>query len=269
MSNPQKNTSDTIELPSSLKKIGHFLLSNSLNTKYFYGQENELKKLNIIRHKTIKNNVLIIGNPGTGKTTLVEAYAHQYDISNIFVVECAKLISNTEYRGSFEQKVIELVNFAQSMHLILFFDELHVLIDMGKSQGGISITDILKPYLLDSDLVFIGATTIKESMFLMHDEAFQRRFTPILLDEPTDIQLLSIKKKFEETVVKKQLLTDQELMKVIAILREKLVTQYFPDNLIDFLDYTNAYQTVINCNINYIDLLEEYINDQRLAYTNI
>lgn len=257
------------ELPSSLNKMGHILEYNSIGIHYFYGRESELKKINVIRNKRIKNNVLIVGNPGTGKTSLIEAYAKYYEIKNIFIVECAKLVGNTEYRGAFEQKVVELMKFAKSMNLILFFDELHVLLDLGKSKGGISITDILKPYLLDEDLCFIGATTVKEVQMFLADEAFKRRFTTILLDEPSDEQLISIKNMFEGNIVEKSVLGKKETLNVIKELREKLTTQYFPDKFIDFLDYMYAFREVIDKNVNYEELLKEYINDQRLEIVDI
>lgn len=107
-------------IPSSLRKMGHMLNIGDPNLSYFCGREKEIHKIHIILHKRIKNNVLIVGESGVGKTSLVMAYANQFKLENIFVVECAKLISNTEYRGAFEQKVVELMEFAKGMKLILF-----------------------------------------------------------------------------------------------------------------------------------------------------
>lgn len=255
-------------IPSALKRLGHILNADSHSHSFFCGREMEIEKINIIRRKIIKNNVLIIGEPGTGKTSLVEAYAKRYGIKSIFVVECAKLISNTEYRGSFEQKVVELMDFAKGMDLVLFFDEIHVLLDLGKTTGGISITNILKPYLLDQKMCFIGATTAKEAKLLLADEAFKRRFTSILLEEPSDEILLDIKKNFEETVLHEQLLSDHNAKKVIGLLREKLKQQYFPDKFVDFMDYMYACKST-NGNIEeYNIVLEEYIHDQGFEIFN-
>lgn len=255
-------------IPSALRKIGHILDTDTLNQTFFCGREKEINKINIIRHKRIKNNVLIIGEPGIGKTSLVEAYAKQFSIKNIFIVECAKLISNTEYRGAFEQRVVELMDFAKGMDLVLFFDEIHTLLDLGKTTGGISITDILKPYLLDQKTCFIGATTVKEAQLLLADEAFKRRFTSIILEEPSDEILLDIKNNFENQVIREQLLSDQDAKKVIELIRENVRRQYFLDKLVDFLDYMYAFKCVKGYTVEYNVLLEEYIHDQNFALSN-
>ena len=252
------------KLPTSLNKMGHMLECDNINLNYFIGRNEELQKIYVVLNKKIKNNALIIGHPGTGKTSLLEAYAKKYGVKNIFVVECAKLISNTEFRGVFEQKIVELMKFAKTMNLILFFDELHVLMELGKSQGGISITDILKPYLLDNEMCFIGATTIKESDLLMSDEAFKRRLTTIYLPELADEQLLLIKEKFDQVIACNSVLNKEDTRDIIQELRSQLTTQYFPDKFIDFLDFMCSYKNVINNEINYKILLKEYISDQRM-----
>ncbi|SET65985.1 AAA family ATPase [[Clostridium] polysaccharolyticum] len=252
------------KLPSALKKMGYMLEMNNPFLSVFVGREAEISKMNVIRHKRIKNNILLIGEPGVGKTSLVEAYAKHFNIKNIFVVECAKLIGNTEYRGAFEQRVVELMEFAKGMELILFFDEIHTLLNLGKTIGGIAITDILKPYLLDQKLCFIGATTLKESQYLLKDEAFKRRFTPLILQEPTEEILLCIKDNFENNIAKEGLLAENETRQVIGILKEKIKSQYFPDKLVDFLDYMCAYFNVNGNRRDYMELLEEYIHDQEV-----
>lgn len=255
---------DKINLPIKLKKIGH-IIKLSDNASFFSGRDKELRKMLVIQNKKIKNNVLLVGNPGVGKTSLVEAFAFKFNLNNIFAIDCAKLIADTEYRGSFESKVTELLNYAKELNLILFFDEIHALINLGKTTGGISITDILKPYLLDSSLRFIGATTTQEVKALFFDEAFKRRFTTIFLDEPSADELITIKHNFESSYLKECLLNDKETLYVIETLSKKLKSEYFPDKFIDFMDYYYACRKVEPyCNKSYKLLLEEYLYDKKL-----
>ena len=183
---------------------------------------------------------MLVGNPGVGKTRLVEEYAIRNNLRNIFVVECAKLVGNCEYRGSFEQKVVDLLDYVKENNLILFFDEIHTLIDLGKSTGGISITDILKPYLLNSDLIFIGATTLKEMAYFVKDEAFKRRFTVIKLEEPSDEILKRITTNFETAVLHKMIVNDADVSTIIENLAEKLPKLSFPESLKKMSEYSNA-----------------------------
>lgn len=102
-------------------------------------------------------------------------FAKKHKNKNFYVVESAKLIGDTQYRGEFEQKIVDVLKFAKQENLILFFDEIHTLISLGDSDGVIGINNILKPYLTDPKLQFIGATTNNEDKILLQDEAFQRR----------------------------------------------------------------------------------------------
>ena len=258
-------TSTEINLPARIKKMDHLINIDDKIPWCFSGRMKELQKMRITFNKRVKNNVLIIGKPGVGKTSLVEAFAHENSIKNIFVVECAKLIGNTEYRGAFENKVTELLSFAKEMDLILFFDEIHALVDLGRTTGGMSITDILKPYLLDDSLVFIGATTPKESNMLLDDEAFKRRFATIWLGEPDEEELMQMKKTFEEKVLKETILDENETKDVIVVLTSQLEHESFPDKLLDFVDHYYAYNKTMNRRLPYRHVLEDYIYDKRLG----
>lgn len=249
-------------LPALLKMTGYFIDVKESANSYFCGRERELFKMAVAMNKKIKNNILLIGEPGTGKTMLVEAFASTNCLHNIFVVECAKLIGTTEYRGAFEQKTTDLIEYAQNNCLILFFDEIHALINLGKSTGGMSITDILKPYLLDNQLIFIGATTTKEAHFFEEDEAFKRRFSIIKIKEPSDEELINIKKSLEKNLFSDILLSDKDMTMVLRRLREELPSMYFPDKLVDFMDYLYSYKSVQTSDACVEEVLEEFINDQ-------
>ncbi len=248
-------------LPALIKKVG-YIFDFKNQKSFFTGRESELVKMNVVLNKKIKNNILLVGNPGVGKTCLVEEFAVKNNLHNILFVECAKLIGNSEYRGSFEQKVVDLLDYANKNNLILFFDEIHSLVDLGKSTGGISITDILKPYLLDSKLIFIGATTEKEVKYLTADEAFKRRFSVIKVGEPDSETLYKIKSNFEQKVLHKTIVENSEIDFVITELQEKLPEQFFPDKLVDFLDYRNSFYEITHKKIKIQTSLKDYIHDQ-------
>lgn len=252
-------------LPKLLMSIGYLInpLQEEICDDLFEGREKELMKMEVIFNKKIKNNLLIIGNPGVGKTSLVRAYVKCKNLKNVFVIECAKLIGNSEYRGSFEQKVVDLIDYAFKNNIILFFDELHSLIGLGNSVGGMSITDILKPYLINTNTIFIGATTHKEVNILMADEAFKRRFSILKINELDNQQLLKIKNRFDLKVnCRNQIkITDEDTIVIINKLESELKSLYFPDKLLDFLDFFYSYTSINSDFSNPLDLLEEYIYD--------
>lgn len=251
------------KMPALLKMSGYLIDAETKRNSFFCGRENELLKMNVAMNKKIKNNIMLVGDPGTGKTRLVEEFAVRYGLHNVFVVECAKLIGSTEYRGAFEQRTTDLLKYAKSCGLIIFFDEIHTLINLGKSTGGMSITDILKPYLLDEELVFIGATTRKEVRYFAEDEAFKRRFSIIRMDEPSTVELIGIKHALEENVFGEPLLNDCDTKMVITQLSTMLPTMFFPDKLIDFLDYLYSYKKILKRDVVLQDVLNEFIEDQK------
>lgn len=251
------------KMPALLKMVGYMLDVEEAAGSFFCGREEELMKMNIIIHKKIKNNVLLVGHPGVGKTKLVEEFARQNQLHNVFVVECAKLIGSTEYRGAFEQRTVEMINYAKSSGMILFFDEIHSLINLGRSMGGMSVTDILKPFILDEGLIFIGATTVKEVGFFVEDEAFKRRFSLIKVEEPSDDALAKIRQAFEQKVIGETLLSSAQAELAVQRLRTELPEQFFPDKLVDFLDYMYAYKIVMGKVPSMETLLGEYIADQK------
>ena len=251
-------------VPALLKMTGYFIDVEKSEHSYFCGRDRELFKMSVAVNKKIKNNILLIGDPGTGKTKLVEAFALANHLHNIFVVECAKLIGSTEYRGAFEQRTTELIEYAKKNALIIFFDEIHALVNLGKSTGGMSITDILKPYLLDNELIFIGATTTKESHFFAEDEAFKRRFSVVKVLEPANDELVRIKKSLEKNLFSEVILDDDHTLRVLNRLREDLPSMFFPDKLIDFMDHLYSYKSIKASKICLEEVLDEFINDHNI-----
>lgn len=251
--------------PALLKQCGYVIDPANTDTSFFCGREKELLKMHVALHKKLKNNVMLVGSPGTGKTKLVEAFAATHQIHNIYVVECAKLIGSTEYRGAFEQRTVDLLHYVKQFGLTVFFDEIHTLVNLGKSTGGIAITDILKPYLLDEDMLFLGATTPKECLCFAEDEAFKRRFTMIRIQEPTDDELLRIKRSLEENLFGEPMLTESETRTAIDVLRNALPESFFPDKLIDFLDFLYSYKHITQSEIALRQMLDEFVDDHSMV----
>lgn len=256
-----------IQLPKLLSTIGYLVDPSIIDEKdeIYIKQEKIYNKIDIILNKKFKNNLLMIGDPGVGKTTTIINYAKERNIKNMFIVESAKLIGDSSMRGSFEQKTIDLLEYAKNNNLILFFDEIHSLINLGNSIGGMSITDILKPYLIESNIVFLGATTVKESQYLMEDEAFKRRFSLIYLDEIIDDILINIKKKFFWNFkdISSYNISEEDTIKIIERLRNDLPDLYFPDKLIDFLDYYTTFRKYTKQEVILDDFIRDYIYDYR------
>ena len=173
----------------------------------------ELELLEIFLSMKTKNNVLITGKPGVGKTTLVEAFAQKINKGmvrpklcgkQILSVDIARLLGNTKYRGEFEEKLTKLLDICVRNEHILFIDEAHIVIGAGASEGGISASNILKPYLLNSKLRFICATTEDECKLIKNDKALNRRFNSINLEEFSKKQMFMVAKKLSEPYEKLQ-----------------------------------------------------------------
>lgn len=168
------STIDIANLPSGLLPIK--------KQKNIVGREKELELMKIVLGKKYRSNLLISGAPGVGKTALVESLSENFPIIQL---DTLSLISNTEYRGSFEKKIRQIIDYAIQHHLILFIDEIHSLYNLGQSEGGISALNILKPYLSAGELSIIGATTNNELEILEKDKAFTRRFVSFKLPHIT------------------------------------------------------------------------------------
>ena len=194
-------------------------------------QEQELIKICLKRN--YKNNIMLIGEPGVGKTFLIAAIAHILNL-DIYYIDISSILSGSKYRGEFEKKFHDILNEALTHKKILFFDEAHTILNTGNSDGGISGADILKPYLMREEFQMIGATTIDEAAIFVNDKAFERRFNFIHLEELTVENTKEIiKSKHQQIIDWDPLLID----KIFIYLGNTFKNRNYPDKALDFFDF--------------------------------
>jgi len=214
------------------------------------GRASEIERLVQILARRTKNNPVLIGDPGVGKTAIVEGLAQKIATSDIpeilqgkrvMTLDLAAVVAGTKYRGEFEQRlknIMEEIRRAKNQ-IILFIDELHTVIGAGAAEGAIDASNMLKPALARGELQCIGATTLDEyRRHIEHDAALERRFQPIHVDPPTVEDtikiLLGLREKYESHHKVKY--TD-EALKAAAELSERYITDRFlPDKAIDLID---------------------------------
>lgn len=248
----EKELSEEKSYMKELDKIHELTNLNQLVKKeqrLMIGRDQELEQLFLTLCKKEKNNALLIGKAGVGKTALVEKLAlriNSQDIPTalknkvIYQLSLSSIVAGTKYRGEFEEKfkkIIDKVIIAKDA--ILFIDEIHNLIGAGGAEGAIDASNILKPYLARKDLTIIGATTIDEYYkYFEKDQAMNRRFTVIKLNENTKEEtkdiLLGLKKQYED--YHQMHIEDDVLDDIIELCDQYLIQRVFPDKALDVLD---------------------------------
>lgn len=236
------------------------------------GREKELENLIEILLRKNKNNPLLIGEPGIGKTALVESLAYKInnkDVPNellnkkIISINISKIVSGTRYRGEFEEKLHKLIeHFEQNNNLIIFFDEIHTIVGAGGAEGAIDASNIIKPYIARNKLKIIGATTTKEYYkSIYNDGALNRRFQTIVLKEPTPQETLNIllnSKKYYEKYHNVHI-TNKQLKTIVDLSTKYIKDRYNPDKSLDMLDKIcskikyKSYSTSNNIKINELE----------------
>lgn len=236
------------------------------------GREKELENLIEILLRKNKNNPLLIGEPGIGKTALVESLAYKInnkDVPNellnkkIISINISKIVSGTRYRGEFEEKLHKLIeHFEQNSNLIIFFDEIHTIVGAGGAEGAIDASNIIKPYIARNKLKIIGATTTKEYYkSIYNDGALNRRFQTIVLKEPTPQETLNIllnSKKYYEKYHNVHI-TSKQLKTIVDLSTKYIKDRYNPDKSLDMLDKIcskikyKSYNTSNNIKINELE----------------
>ena len=236
-----------LDKPKILSSIGVCLTDKEIDKIYL--RDKELDEVMEILLRKGKNNPLLVGDPGVGKTAIAYELARRIKCGNvpdrlkgkeIYLVSTSSLVSGTKYRGEFEERVNGLINeVIRNGNIILFIDEIHTIMKTGSSEAGVDGANILKPYLARNDLKIIGATTKREyDEYLKKDGAFARRFAKVIVNEPslkdTVTILNKLKKSYEEFY---NLKINSNVIKYLVDLCYKyLPNSYNPDKSIDILD---------------------------------
>lgn len=234
-------------------------------------REEEINRVieTLLRQK--KNNPLLVGKAGVGKTAIVEELARrinkkqvpcELEDSKIIMLEMGSLVSGTKYRGEFEEKLTKIVSKAvENKNIILFIDEIHCMINAGAADGAISASDILKPYLARGDIRLIGATTTNEyNKYFLKDKALTRRFEKIMVEEPsvedTKTILNTVKKSYEK--YHKIKISNKNIEDIVTFANEYIYDKCNPDKSIELLDSICAkVKTQKKCNLNFNDNVEK------------
>lgn len=236
-----------LDKPKILSSIGVCLTDKEIDKIYL--RDKELDEVMEILLRKGKNNPLLVGDPGVGKTAIAYELARRIKCGNVpdrlkgkevYLVSTSSLVSGTKYRGEFEERVNGLINeVIRNGNIILFIDEIHTIMKTGSSEAGVDGANILKPYLARDDLKIIGATTKREyDEYLKKDGAFARRFAKVIVNEPslkdTVTILNKLKKSYEEFY---NLKINSNVIKYLVDLCDKyLPNSYNPDKSIDILD---------------------------------
>lgn len=214
------------------------------------GRDDEIRRSVQILSRRNKNNPVLIGEPGVGKTAIVEGIAWRIvkgDVpetlkdKKIFSLDMGALISGAKYRGEFEERLKAIINTLEQSkgQIILFIDEVHNIVGAGSSEGSMDASNLLKPMLARGEIKVIGATTLDEyRKYIEKDAALERRFQPVLVEEPTVEETISIlrglKEKFEQFHGVR--ITDNALVEAAKLSSRYISDRFLPDKAIDLLD---------------------------------
>ncbi|USK35353.1 AAA family ATPase [Bacillus sp. F19] len=212
------------------------------------GRDAEVERLIEILNRRNKNNPVLIGEPGVGKTAVVEGFALKIaegDVpaklknKEIYLLDVASLVANTGIRGQFEERMKQLISeLQQKKNIILFIDEIHLLVGAGSAEGSMDAGNILKPALARGELQVVGATTLKEYRQIEKDAALERRFQPVMVSEPSLEKAVEILKGIQDKYEKYHEVTySEEAIKATVTLSNRYIQdRYLPDKAIDLLD---------------------------------
>ena len=218
------------------------------------GRDEEIRRVLHILARRSKNNPILIGEPGVGKTAIVEGLAHRIisgdvpeDLTDkeIFALDMGALIAGAKYQGEFEERLKSVINEVTQAdgQILLFIDEIHTLIGAGKSQGAMDAANILKPALARGDLRTIGATTLSEyQKYFEKDKALERRFQKVMVEEPSEEDAISILRGLKERYEThhKINIKDEAIIAAVQLSSRYITDRFLPDKAIDLIDEAAA-----------------------------
>ena len=249
----QRVVSDNPEATyDTLNKYGEDLVEKARNQKLdpVIGRDEEIRNIIRILSRKTKNNPVLIGEPGVGKTAAIEGLAQRIvaeDVpeglkdKKIFALDMGALVAGAKYRGEFEERlkaVLEEVKKSEG-NIILFIDELHLIVGAGKTDGAMDASNMLKPMLARGELHCIGDTTLDEyRQYIEKDAALERRFQPVMVDEPTVEDTISILRGLKERyeVFHGVKITDSALVAAATLSHRYITDRFLPDKAIDLVD---------------------------------
>ncbi|MCY7501212.1 ATP-dependent Clp protease ATP-binding subunit [Bacillus pumilus] len=212
------------------------------------GRDEEVARVIEILNRRNKNNPVLIGEPGVGKTAIAEGLALKIasgDVPNklknkqIYLLDVSSLVANTGIRGQFEERMKQLIKELQSRkNIILFVDEIHLLVGAGSAEGSMDAGNILKPALARGELQLVGATTLKEYRQIEKDAALERRFQPVIVDEPTQAEAIEILKGIQDKYESYHGVTysDEAIQACVQLSSRYIQDRHLPDKAIDLMD---------------------------------